>query len=635
MMKRISCIAAAALAVLLNSACNTRPLEPGVAVPGDGVSVQLTLSFDKLTEARPSTRTPDEVTQDGSAFRGIQDISLIPFERKGRIEFLDVPIGACNPLGTVSSLYETSNSRLYENYYVPKGTSSFLFYGVEPAYGTNAEGSMAFKKENGSIIAEGLDTRLPSQISFSPDPMMSATSQSEFGTRLQAIADFLTDIAGTSDYSYDHTDYSYIPIRGTRVYRPTIYFNDSSSWPEDNALLTNAFRAFTNNGEVLSGSTAGVNSLLTMLYRAARAQYDNTTYYALVYNRTTSTTSRDTYYYLRELSRRIVEAIADSPLVTVTNPTNAGTATVSLNAPYDNIPGEYGIPSGAASFRYDYSQKKFLSGLNDAGAALTSTTRYCYPARLWYYDNTRIKTDHDNAKNWRTIYQDASYDWNAVLSEYDTDNGTVNNGVYGAALKEEVRYGVGMLDFTISASQSSLQDASLPTPQTVVVGATTTNLPLVGIIIDGQFKQTYNFSAVNGDDYVIYDTEFSPAYLRTGESEHLRTLTFQSAEGAKIHFALEFTNNTGVDFEGATGAILDGTNFYLLGTLDPMLASSKPEDLGYYVFYKARRTPVTIIIESLKDAYNSVPDLRDPQLQIGVVATIDWKMPTPPNTPLY
>jgi hypothetical protein len=105
--------------------------------------------------------------------------------------------------------------------------------------------------------------------------------------------------------------------------------------------------------------------------------------------------------------------------------------------------------------------------------------------------------------------------------------------------------------------------------------------------------------------------------------------------GSKIHFALELTNNTGVDFEGATGTILDGSKFYLLGTLDPKLASSKPDDMGNYVFYKAHRTPVTMIIDSLKDAYNSVPDLRDPQLQIGVVATIDWKMPTPPNIPLY
>lgn len=638
-MKRISCIAATALAVLLTAACNTRPIDRDVAGEGEGVSVQLTLSLEKFADGKPATRTPDAVTQDGTAFRGIQDIHLIPFERKGKIQYSDIPAGYCRPLEDISSLYETSNSRLYENYYVPWGTSSFLFYGVEPPYGTHAEGSVDFKKENGSIIAEGLGTRLPSQITFSPDPMMDAAAQTQFSTRLQEIADFLTDIAATRDYAYDHrstTNSSYVPIRGARVYRPTVYFNNSDSWPEDNALLTNAFNAYTNNGEILAGSTAGINSLLTMLYRAARAQYNNTTYYVSYYRNTTSTNSQGEYYYVREMCRKIIEAFGSSSLVSVTNPTSASSASVSLNAPYDDIPGQYGIPAGAASFRYDYAQKKFIPGINDTGAALTASTRYCFPARLWYYDNTRIKTDHDSEKDWPGIYQNAANDWNAVLGEYDTDNGTVIGGVYCAALKEEVRYGVGMLDFTVSAASTSLQDATQPTPETVTVSAISTNLPITGIIIDGQFKQGFNFSALTGgEDYVIYDTAFAPAYLRTGESGHLRTLTFQSAVGSKIHFALELTNNTGVDFEGATGTILDGSKFYLLGTLDPKLASSKPDDMGNYVFYKAHRTPVTMIIDSLKDAYNSVPDLRDPQLQIGVVATIDWKMPTPPSIPLY
>ena len=277
------------------------------------------------------------------------------------------------PLEDISSLYETSNSRLYENYYVPWGTSSFLFYGVEPPYGTHAEGSVDFKKENGSIIAEGLGTRLPSQITFSPDPMMDAAAQTQFSTRLQEIADFLTDIAATSDYAYDHSNYySYVPIHGPRVYRPTVYFNDSASWPDDNALLTNAFNAYTNNGEILAGSTAGINSLLTMLYRAARAQYDNTTYYVSYYRNTTSTYSQGEYYYVREMCRNIIEAFGSSSLVSVTNPTSASSASVSLNAPYDDIPGQYGIPAGAASFRYDYAQKKFIPGINDTGAALTA-----------------------------------------------------------------------------------------------------------------------------------------------------------------------------------------------------------------------------------------------------------------------
>ena len=40
-------------------------------------------------------------------------------------------------------------------------------------------------------------------------------------------------------------------------------------------------------------------------------------------------------------------------------------------------------------------------------------------------------------------------------------------------------------------------------------------------------------------------------------------------------------------------------------------------------------------INSLAKAYNTIPELRDPQLEIGVVAKMEWIQVTPAEIPMY
>ena len=40
-------------------------------------------------------------------------------------------------------------------------------------------------------------------------------------------------------------------------------------------------------------------------------------------------------------------------------------------------------------------------------------------------------------------------------------------------------------------------------------------------------------------------------------------------------------------------------------------------------------------MKGLAKAYNVVPELRDPQLQIGIEAVMDWVQVTPAEIPMY
>ena len=53
------------------------------------------------------------------------------------------------------------------------------------------------------------------------------------------------------------------------------------------------------------------------------------------------------------------------------------------------------------------------------------------------------------------------------------------------------------------------------------------------------------------------------------------------------------------------------------------------------VFVSDHTTKVTFSINSLAKAYNTIPELRDPQLEIGVTAKVEWIQVTPAEIPMY
>ena len=101
-----------------------------------------------------------------------------------------------------------------------------------------------------------------------------------------------------------------------------------------------------------------------------------------------------------------------------------------------------------------------------------------------------------------------------------------------------------------------------------------------------------------------------------------------------ITFALEFRNDSGADFIGVDKKIIaPGCKFYLIGDILPQekgdgTLTFKERDL---VFKQDYVTKVDVTVKSLKNAYYIIPDLRDPQLKVGLTVS-DWIMSTPSGT---
>jgi hypothetical protein len=110
-------------------------------------------------------------------------------------------------------------------------------------------------------------------------------------------------------------------------------------------------------------------------------------------------------------------------------------------------------------------------------------------------------------------------------------------------------------------------------------------------------------------------------------SAPVHTFVLQTPENKDVMLVLEFQNNSGVDFRGAGGVIYKGTKFYLLGKLELSSLAANDEwsdDLKKRVFTQGYTTTVGVSIPSLAKAYNVMPNIRSPYLEVGVEMTPQW-----------
>ena len=103
-----------------------------------------------------------------------------------------------------------------------------------------------------------------------------------------------------------------------------------------------------------------------------------------------------------------------------------------------------------------------------------------------------------------------------------------------------------------------------------------------------------------------------------------RTLVLETAEAndAVVKFAIEFQNNSGNAFVGKDGVIPNGCKFYLLGELD-MSKLTNPTVPS--IFKQDYVTTVIATVQNLKNAYNIIPDLRAPKLELGLSVNLEWQ----------
>lgn len=289
-----------------------------------------------------------------------------------------------------------------------------------------------------------------------------------------------------------------------------------------------------------------------------------------------------------------------------------------LDNGYPSASTSLGLPDGAAALRWIESEKAF-------SVRTTTTTldningihRYTYPAELWFYTNSGIKTSNTEVK--KEDYEGRTWDW--LLTNKYKDNTFVSVDTRSVAVENQLQYAVALLQMTLKPiTASPLKDSK----DNVVVYDADHPLTLTGIIIGGQHTVGFDFKPQlpksDVDARIIYDKEVTT----TGTNN---TLVLQSYDGEKVPVVLEFENKTGKAFTGKDGIIYPDTKFYLIAQLDP--AGKGEGDCAGRVFTQDYITTVTMKIESLANAYSCMPDLLSPRLEIGVQVVTQWILSTP------
>ena len=557
--------------MILAAMCGCRDYDGWVVA--ESLPVEATLTLSVSTSQSGTTRMTGDAVQANGNFRGLMDLRAIPFATQGKVTISDLA-KAFDTEGLHAEEYSKSVSRFYhfETCNFMTGVSSFLVYG-RALTSTGTNGQPIDKAANGSLIATVSTRANPSDISFTPDPIYNGQDAPDEG---YMMANCLTDIANTQVW----------------------YMGRSYSWrAAANTDLRAFFLNFTADGQLLAASTANVQQHLNALRMHI---------HALNFAENTVEAT---------LRTAILEAIDN------------GSELLPRN-----YPASAGLPAGAAVMMWNGTQ--FVPQTTTTTLAnISSIRRYAYPAELYYYANSLIKTS--NSDN-RQLYYPTESSWNDILGHYEYDNSVVSNNTTAVAIKEPLQYGVACLQLGFNSDMPSTLGDADGSP----VSIASEHFPLTGIIVGSQRPVGFDFTPLSDSDVdtrFIYDSNplsgsGQRLFLGQNSPETTNTLVLQTCDGEDVTLILEFQNNSGSAFRGLNGVVYPGTRFYLIGSIEPK--ASPVADYEKRVFTQDYTTTITATAASLANAYNVMPDILKPHLEIGVQMVPQWTMATPASVEL-
>ena len=535
--------------------------------------VAVDLAFAVTSSSKASTRMSSAIVQDdGQPYRGLTMRRIVPFDVAGKIGVNDMP-KAFHISSTGEKLVDERPYYYYEKCSIVSGVKSFLSYG-------RATIASESKAVNGSIVETFPASMAPKEIRFS----LESISQKVEHTTANSLAHYMSQIANAT--------------------------GNGKKWKEaPSGTLKIIYQNFLNqtgtasDGEILPGSSDNIKAMT----QALKAILQNL--------------SLD-----NEDDIAIRTAIIDK--------------IDAYNTAWDNFPASIGLPDGAAVIRWNGHDERFEPQLSNTELAdINGIDRFAYPAEIYYYGNSRIKTS--NIDNRKTAYTDT--DWTNVLAQYEYEDATVTNNTTAVAIKEPLQYGIARLQVKLKMLDvSQLKDAK---NQDVAVG--TTNFPLTGIIVGGQLPVGYDFAPTTSysvyseaDIKFIYDPLVKTNGAESNEYFYLdynnhaakvtNTLVLQTYDHKKVPVILEFINNSDKDFTGVDGIVYRGTKFYLVGEVDPDDFAEDPRtDIRDRVFTQDYTTTLNMKVTGLAKAYNVVPNLLSPRLELGIQLVPKWTSTTP------
>ena len=623
---------------------------------GKSVKTQFAINIATPVTGNPLTRMSGDNTQaSGSQFLGMNNIKLIPFTDKPTVTVANPSYSAATEvaISKIISLKDLENSdiasdkssKIYTDVNIPVGTKNFIFYGTGP-FGTD----ISSKLEKG---------------------ILTLTNDANVGNTKDIKFQLNTIIDGSN--SIDAAKTSFIKYLNAIANAKAVISGSETEWksvPEDqNATLYAAYANFTGIGS--TGARAGsADAILKTVEQ--------------LYNLLSSIPANDSYYPFVSAIRSAITDGGSSGITLralTTDPNNVKLEYTMTDTKLTNFPRENGLPDGAMQLSFNNSNNSF-SYKSSANVGTTTTTsdlvfdvtKLTYPAALAYFVNTPARATTaeipttGSSDAWPTTVTAWDEAW-ASSGKYKNWTQTVNSNSRTVALQYNINYGVACLETTFQCKSglTELKDNAGAFSSTGGTNNNSITIPtdgfkVTGIIIGGQ-TQSVNWDFLNPTTtdraYAVYDrymagkdgkTDF--IYAKAGtQSDANYTLVFdnyiynpQSPSNSQeaVNIAIELENNSKAEFYGVDGKIAKGQKFYLIGKLDPNDntgtisnanniswtdedKSNIPARKVTRVFIQDYTTKANFTINSLKNAYVTIPDLRASKLQLGLSVDLTWQ----------
>ena len=564
----------------------------------DGKSVKTQFAINIATPSNGKTRMSAENTQNNSNYLGMTELYLFPLTSNPA----DAADASTFRFPSIIQLGDPSNNKLndshevYNDVIIPVGTTSFLFYAKakqQSDYTKFKQGSIKNSITDGATSPSIVKLN---EVKFSLIPIIDAANDPTSDPRSQ-FADYLTKIAQASGWS----------AMG------------------ENTTLGKAYKNFTTMGTtgVRAGSANAILKTVSDIYQLAYNKKDDA--------------SEGT------VATAIMTAITGNSTIKVKNISSEGEVPVlaydGIDDKYKNFPVQQNLPEGAAQVKFENSSFTYVTqpAVGVSGNQL-NVYGLTYPAELTYWVNTPVKATTSDDVTWKTNTSawDADDTWTNWTDEVNANSRTV-------ALRNNINYGVACLATTVRVKTTDLLDnaktvGGADNDQTVVTPAD--GFKVTGLLVGGQPDAVeWNFltsSTTDTDrDAVVYDDDVDIT-TSSGTNYTLLFDNWSSGNQEEVLVAIELENNSNTDFYGVDGVIKKNQKFYLLAKLSltnttplswPTFGSTYrfPQADVDRVFIQDFTTKANFTINSLKNAYVTIPDLRASKLQLGLSVDLSWR----------
>lgn len=575
-------VALAGLGVM--SSCSSDDLgNDSTTNPGETKAVKAQFALN-IPRANGGTRMSDVNTQAKQNFLGMQDVRLYAFKTEPNASSSSVATFA---LANIDGITTAASSKIYSDISVPVGTTHFLFYAHAP---------------QGTKTVTNADNFTKGVLDF--------TSGIDNTTATSGISAALVGVKGTDDGSANKLLTVLNAVAGVDKW---------STAPE----TTELGKLYKNFITLKAGSANSIRLALQDLYNALGGV----------------TTGSDAD--AKTIANNIRTAIKTDNVFTVTEQTNKTFAITTANTYPNNI----NLPDGAVQLSYAEATKTFsYAGKSDlTGIQQLDAANICFPASIYYFQSSDIAATAAELDN--TAWPKTTSDWTSnTVAPWLKDGAagwtaSVQPTTRSIAMRQNINYGVANLATTVKCGAASLPDNTDLTVTDPSEFAGTVTVPdagftVTGLLIGGQpTKVGFDFQPTSDAEYVqtVYDKNLNGIVAMNGvASTPNYTIVLPNDKGRgvadqnKVNVAIELTNNSGVAFRGADGIIPAGGKFYLVGQLAPkdqkVTGVENPA-----VFMSDYMTTLKLTIKSLKNAYNTIPDLRSTKLQLGLSVDLDWQ----------